>query len=1192
MNLLKLETYGFKSFADKTEITFGDGITCVVGPNGCGKSNVSDVIRWILGEQSARQLRGKSMADLIFGGSEQRKSMSYCEGSLYFDNTNRLFPRLDFDEVVISRKLYRSGESEYSVNKRPARLKDILDLMREVGLGRDGYSVVGQGRMDAILNAKPEDRRAIFEEALGISRFRIHKNDTERKLERTQDNMDRVKDIMSVLEKRLPVLERQSADAEEYLSLREQLKRHEINRYIYVYDSSNEEKRSHILKAEAFTESLALKEREISELDLTYSSVFAGLGKKDAEIAELADKETRLKVILERKVGESNLLAEKLRSGRELVGTLTSDISQAEGETAALGQTITLAERKKRLSFEQQSEAAEERDELACRISEVNDELDACREKIRLSSEGTLELLDGVTEIKSKLASAVSERTAVVERLDEISREEKVNSQRMSGLSETQKGLLSEFGSAKAELSSLSEALKQATKGADDARAELAGITPRLNSLNEERLRLKTNFDMLKGISERYEGYNQTVKLLMKDAQEDERLSECILGVVAGLIHVPEKYELAMETALGGALQNIVTETDSDAAYVIEYLKRRKYGRLTFLPLGSIKPHDFPQRSALAERGALGVAAELISYDKRYSPVILNLLGSTLIADTMDSAVAIARKYRYGFRIVTLEGEVLSPQGSLTGGSHRSKEYNILATDRLISDTEEKLRRISQELAAMKASYDKAQEKHGRLSREKESTALKCAELNVKAAALEQKLGGSTALSDSERDIALRLSQEKQQKNARLEELDALIEEYREEQERRLSLKNAQTEASGEEEERFTALTREKEELNQAFSEARERYLKATAALESAETEITASEARLKQLEDSLSAKRAEFVSRKAEIEAMEAEVRRRSADTPEAEEIARTELERASRQREKSELSSKLEELDGSRRQKSDEASELKRSIDRENMLAEKVEADLIAMQEKILEDYGLTYSASLAFKEEDYPFEDSKREISRLRGAITKLGDVNVSAIEEYKSVKAEYDADKTQMDDLEKAVADLKKIISDLTEEMVSRFDKGFAVINENFASIFAELFNGGKASMRIDREEGADPLDFGIEIEAQPPGKKLQNISLLSGGERALTCIAILFAILKLSPMPFCVLDEIEAPLDDANAERVARYLKRYSGETQFIVITHKKPTMENADRLFGVTMQEKGVSKIVSVLLTEAVKHIE
>lgn len=1191
MNLLKLETYGFKSFADKTEIAFGDGITAIVGPNGCGKSNVSDVIRWILGEQSARQLRGKSMTDLIFGGTEQRKSMSYCEASLYFDNSNRLFP-LDFDEVVITRKLYRSGESEYYINRRTAKLREILDLMRDVGLGRDGYSVVGQGRMDAILNARPEDRRAIFEEALGISKFRIHKNDTERKLERTADNMSRVKDIMSVLEKRLPVLEKQSEDAEKFLELKNDLRRHEINRYVYSAESSREEKASHLKKAEEIGTLLEAKEREIQELKELYDGLFAGMGERDEEIQRLSSEETRLRVILERKAGENNLFAEKLRSARESAESLSADAKRAEEEISQAEGLFASAQRRKGISQAQAKEAREERDELVLCLSETGKKIDASREKIKEKSEGVLEILDGVTEIRSKRASAISEKTTLSERLSEIALEESVNSERLSGLSTAQKGMLSEFGEAKARLKEVSEALKKATAGADEARAVLARLTPRLNELNEERLKLKTNFDMLKGISERYEGYNQTVRLLMKDAQENEKLSDCILGVVANIIRVPERYELAMETALGGALQNIVTETDTDAAYVIEYLKAKKYGRLTFLPLGSVKPHNFSERRALSEKGALGVASELIGFDSRFSPVVLNLLGSTMIADNMDNAVKIARKYGYGFRIVTLDGEILSPQGSLTGGSHRSKEYNILATDRLISDTQNRLRNVSAELAKLRSEYEKAQENHGRLSREKEKTAMECADLTVKTAALEQKLGGSEALEGNEKDISVRLAAEKKQKQERLIELDKLIAEYTEEENRRTSAKEAQTASSGEEERILAELNAEKDRLTEACSEAKERYAKAVSSLESAEADIASNLQRIEQSKALLKRKQEELEQKRSEISGYEEEVKRRSADTPEAEEIKKIELEKAVRQKEKAELSGKLSQTDDLKTQRSDEAMELRRKIDKENMLAEKVETELNAMQEKIMEDYGLTYESALAFREENYDATESRKQINSLRTAINKLGDVNVSAIEEYKSVKAEYDADCSQMADLEKAIGDLNKIISDLTGEMVSRFDAGFEKISSNFSKIFAELFSGGKASMRIEREEGADPLDFGIEIEAQPPGKKLQNISLLSGGERALTCIAILFAILKLSPMPFCVLDEIEAPLDDANAERVARYLRKYSGETQFVVITHKKPTMENADRLFGVTMQEKGVSKIVSVLLTEAVRHVQ
>jgi len=1191
MNLLKLQTYGFKSFADKLEIEFGNGITAVVGPNGCGKSNVSDVIRWILGEQSARQLRGKNMQDLIFGGTEKRKSMSYCEGSMHFDNTNKLFP-LDYDEVVISRKLYRSGESEYLINRRPARLKEIQDLLRDVGLGRDGYSVVGQGRMDAILNAKPEDRRAIFEEALGISKFRVRKNETERKLERTAANMDRVGDIMSVLEKRIPTLEKQSADAKQYLSLRDELRYHDVNAYIYAYDNSSSEKQKHLEKAKGLSEEIAEKEARTEKLRERYDELLRLMADADRETELLTSEATQLKIELERKAGQHNLLVEKLRNVRLSKETNEREILAAESEIKISIETVRVLSERIEALERRKSELLKQRDRFVTKIEALRSEIDEKREKLREKSDGTLSILDEVTAMRSSLASALSEKTTLSQRLAEISAEEERIRGKMTNLSKDEKQLFDEYSLAKSRKNELYGKIISLKEKSDAIRNENSTVVPELNRLSEEKMRLKTNYDMLRGISERYEGYNQTVKLLMRDAQEHDRLRRSILGVVAELLRVPEKYEIAIETALGGAMQNIVTETDADAAFLIEYLKSRKYGRLTFLPLSTVKVHNFSDRKVLREKGVLGIASEVIGFDEKYYPVVANLLGSTLVVDTMKNAVEISRRYKYGFRIVTLEGEILSPQGSLTGGSHRSKEYNILSTDRMLSECKAQLEDVSEKLDLLKGDYENKQVERKALDTERETLTQEYSLLNASVAAMEEKISGFSALSDNERNLSTQLKAERLQKTARMEILEKECGELSGKIETLNVQRRLHEELSGKDEEAYQALSAEKDKLMDEFSAVKESLAQVIAAVDNARAEIEVHGKRAEMLKESKTEKQVILVTLDKQIEALEAEIYAATGDDELQIKLSKVETEIKGSQERKEQRNAEFSRVDGERTVLSEELLSLRQSLDRESFYAERVEQELYLMQEKIMEEYGLTYSAALAFKDEDYDTKTTKKETNRIRNAINKLGPVNVNAIDEYKTVKEEFDSNTLQMEDLKKASDDLKKIIAELTEEMVTRFNSGFITISNNFTEIFKELFGGGKATMSIDRGEGVDPLDFGIEIEAQPPGKKLQNISLLSGGERALTCIAILFAILKLSPMPFCVLDEIEAPLDDANAERVAKYLRRYSDETQFIVITHKKPTMESADRLFGVTMQEKGVSKIVSVQLTEAVQHVQ
>ncbi|MEG1710301.1 MAG: chromosome segregation protein SMC [Clostridia bacterium] len=1184
MKLTKLEAYGFKSFADKLEINFNEAITAIVGPNGCGKSNVSDAIRWILGEQSCRQLRGKNMQDLIFGGTEKRKSMSYCEASLFFDNTTRIFP-LEFDEVVISRKLYKSGESEYFLNRRNSTLREISDLLRDCGLGRDGYAVVGQGRMDAILNAKPEDRRSIFEEALGISKFRVRKNETERKIARTHANMDRIRDILSVLSKRIEPLLKQSNDAKEYLTLKDELKYHEINGYIYNYDNSNDQKEKYLKKIDAITEELKYNEQQYENASERYEILINKIAQTDSEIAKNNGKATEIKVQIERRIGEHNVLIERINAFEKIINGLNNDIANAEKSIKTSNERIESIALEKSVKYEAEKLSIKEIDEMIKRLNVINEKINTQKDKIDQENSDVMQLMDDITENKSKIATLLSEKQSVNERLKVLEEEENTLSQKLNSLGGDERQLLLDYNEAERKSKILESSLWENEEEFKKLNERYIELSKQIAEYNEQYLRIKTNRDMLKGISERYEGFNQTVKLLMKDCVENSKLQRCILGVVGNVIKVQSDYETAIETVLGGALQNIITKTEEDAAEVIEYLKKNKYGRLTFLPISSVKTHWFEEKNALNEKGALGIAAKLITYDEKFQPVISNLLGGTLVADTMENAVKIARKYRYAFRIVTLEGEILTPQGSMSGGSNRTKEYNILSTDRQIAESEQKMAEISKISTTLKSEYLDTIEKRNNSMIKKEEDNKQLSFFAVTIAKYKEKIYSNSAYSENEKSSVVKLKAEKAEKELRAKYIEAEYAKAKENNDNLLILQEKTNKGASIEEKLLMELSTQKDSIIAAISENKQKSALLHSQIENINSEIERLNINNEETKKLCDYKKDMLQMDKEACEAIERELYYDSDDKMSNELTALEQVVNIKMEL-KQQLSGEFAYIDKERATINNEVMRLNQLKSRELFNAERIDADLESMRAKIEEDYDLTYSAALRFKDNAYNMSGNKKEINRLRLCITKLGNVNVNAIEEYKEVKEEYESDCKQMEDLEKAESDLEKIIAELTIEIVNRFNVGFATINSNFAEVFKELFNGGKANMIIERVDDKEELDYGIEIEAQPPGKKLQNISLLSGGERALTCIAILFAILKLKPMPFCVLDEIEAPLDDANAERVANYLHKYSTDTQFIIITHKKPTMECANELFGVTMQEKGVSKIVSVQLTE------
>ena len=1187
--LKKVEMYGFKSFADKVELKFDQPITGIVGPNGCGKSNISDAIRWVLGEQSTKNLRGKHMQDLIFNGTDSRKSMSYCEVSLYMDNTTRIFP-LPMDEVIISRKLYRNNESEYLLNRNVVRLMDIKELLRGVGLGKEGYSIVGQGRMDAILNAKPEDRRAIFEEAMGISTFRVKKVETERKLERTRLNMDNLMIIVEEIKRRLPELKRQSTNAKKYIDLYDQLKHHEINAYIYSYDNASQQKDDCRKKLAGLQEEQNYKSALYVDVNEQYDEMFHKRNNIDAEITALRDKQVELAVVVERNSGEKNVVREKINNVKREIETIEQQIVDAGAEIdnliAGNDQLKSTIVHREGDRDQLQQEILQTNDKFAAvsrRVDEIQRNLDDLRGKLE-------EVLASTAKHSSAIAGFEAEIKTLSDRLVEIAEKEQELSLRLQENAGEEGDLIvkyDELRKLKEQLDKQAQQLKQQVK---DLEYQQFNLSTELQRKHQAYSSEKGGIDMLKDFVSSYRGYNSCIQNLMNDAKHDSQLNSHICGVVANLIKVQPQLRVAIETALGGRLQNIVTKTEEDVKYLINYLKINDYGKATFLPVSSMKPHGIDRADVLKEKGVLGVASELISYDKYYSNVFESLLGGIVIVDTFDNAVALSKKYHYVHRMVTLTGERINNDGSLEGGSSKKQATSLLSQETQIEERTQKLAQLLQQLKETESQKQQLDKQLENARQEYSALLEKISQVTVDIATYREKIETSNTLSGADKKNILGLSNDKEKIDQRLATLQRSIEKTLAYIDDLKSAEEKLRDKIARMTETLNAELAAKEVIRNSLTDRNLRLAVLTSNIENFKHEIAGNDKQILALQETISLKKNYIGQLTASLDILYERLNESTTDTTLQAEMDALLDQIKSTDKMKMDIEMQFQMLSEQRMQLSNELEKLVGAIDHETYVLGKIDDDLMALQERVFQEYGVTYSAAMQYKVENYDFEGGKNAIAELKQALQRLGSVNVNAIQELAETQERYDDYMNQIEDLKKAQDDLGAALKSLTADIEVRFEEGMSQINDNFKMVFRELFNGGFARLTVEKDPNKSSLDYGVEIEAQPPGKKLQNISLLSGGERTMTSVAILFSILKYNPMPFCVLDEIEAPLDDANAERVSKFLRKFSASTQFVVITHKKPTMENADVLYGVTMEEKGVSKIVSVKLTEAIKQ--
>lgn len=1181
MYLKSIEIQGFKSFANKIRFDFHNGITGIVGPNGSGKSNVADAVRWVLGEQRIKQLRGASMQDVIFAGTESRKPLGFAYVAITLDNSDHKLPT-DYTEVTVARRLYRSGESEYLLNGTACRLRDINELFYDTGIGKEGYSIIGQGQIDKILSDKPEDRRELFDEAVGIVKFKRRKDLTLKKLASEEENMVRVSDILSELEKQVPSLEKQSEKAKIYLREKESLKKLEVNVFL-MENSRNLEELEQISEKETIAQdNLDASRTEYDKSGEEYETVRARIDVLEKEIETQRNRVTDAGILRSRIEGDIKVYQEQIRAAqseadhfqtrqalvREEIRQREVQRDEIKSRKAAIDeqvQTLSQENEKAKETLEALSDriraASDREQEIRTKNLELLDERATLRSRTASIETMQAQCEQSIAEAEQNLAKARTDQAAQVDVLKTLREEFERDSGQMKEARDLAAALEEEVAGFKVKLGNEDEALQKARQ-----------------AYHRERSRL----DALINLTERYEGYGGSVRRIMQQKKQEPR----VIGVVADLIKTQRQYETAVETALGGSIQNIVVEDTETARRMIDLLKREKAGRATFLPLSGIsKPQPFREKKALSEPGVIGLADTLVMTEDKYRPVASFLLGRILIVDNFEHAAAVSRKYNRSLRMVTLEGELFTPGGAISGGTFRNSS-NLLGRRREMAELRVQVASLLEEADGHEKAISQIKERRTEVRAKLEENSRRQQELVLHQNTVRMRIAQEQARQEETATDEQALRRSLEELRAKKQDLEA----RREEAGKALERSGEQEQAlSAESEKLTTELTLLREEESRRTQEYSRRETEREVILQKqdfeqqnlarAGEELQRFQSELEELERSLSQGSGIIVRREQEIAELQGQLEGSDTDRGEGERLLKEKNE------ERDGLSVRLNKLIRHREEISRDVNVLEKECLRLQSRRERLQEQLDSRASYMWEEYEITRSDAAALRDETLTdLEQLRKEISEGRARIKALGSVNVDAIEEYRTLMERYTFLKGQHDDLTEAAASLEKIVAELDEAMRRQFRQQFADIQKAFDRVFKELFGGGQGQLEL--LEDADILEAGVRVIAQPPGKKLQNMMQLSGGEKALTAIALLFAIQSLKPSPFCLLDEIEAALDESNVGRFAQYLHNLTQSTQFIVITHRRGTMEQADRLYGITMQEKGISAMVSVDLID------
>ena len=1179
MYLKRIEMQGFKSFADKTVLEFKPGITTVIGPNGSGKSNISDAIRWVLGEQSMKSLRGAKSEDIIFAGTQARKSLGFAEVSIVIDNNDNKLP-IEYSEVTVTRKIYRSGETGYFINKVPCRLKDILELFMDTGIGKDGYSIIGQGKIDEILSNKSEDRRHIFEEAAGIVKYRTRKQESEKKLEQTKLNLLRINDILAEIEANIEPLKLQSDKAKQFLDLREELKSIEVGLFIYNINTYKE-KLEQLVKDEDIITSQ--KEAEDGKMEALQAS--------KEELRQVVDDITAQIENMQNIGFESSNKIEKINSeigiSNERIQNNNANKQRLETEILEVKSRIEELKEEQKQKLEKKTNLTSNKEKFEKELAEKEAELAELSKKLsakELEIEGKKQIVQDNIDKKYELAAEINTQDVNYENLEKRKKQLKneidsviseLDSTRY-GKNEISKG----FYDIESKRNIAVEKLEKSVQAKEQNMQKLKQYEDEISKLTYTQRMKQARHQFLIETEKEKEGYNKTVKSLLVACDKDSSLNKGIHGVLANLISVEKEYETAIEMCLGQALQNVVTSTEQDAKKMIEYLRSNSLGRASFLPIASVQGKKLDKLTKMD--GVIGIASDLVKCKKEYEQIILSLLGRTVVVEDMDTAIALAKKDKYSFRIVTLKGDIISSSGSISGGSVQTKTVNILGRSREIEDLEKELKKLEKQIADKTA--------------EKEEYASSIGDSIEETAKLEKELQEIEIIYATEKQKMVAVEENITRLENRLAKLkEEVTQTEKQKEENRLLKEQKETE--------IQTLTQQIEELNKVIEEFalnnkdNQKYIDdlnfditnlkiSVTSFDESESSIEEMVERISQdiknNEQSIENKNQNILAINEENTKLEQTITEYNAQIEQIkQEVTNSGTKVEELKQERIAKNEKLVNTENEIQSQFSTLESLKEQIIKLDVKKTKLEQDLQQVVESLWNEYELTPNSTEEYQKPNN-VATAQKQVNSLRNKIKDLGSINIDSIEEYKKTKERYDFMSEQRLDLENTASKLRKIIGDMTTTMQNQFKEKFELINKNFNEVFTELFNGGKAELILENEENI--LECGIDIRVQPPGKKLQNMMLLSGGEKAFTAIALLFAILKINPAPFCILDEIEAALDDVNVYRFAEYLKKFCKQTQFLVITHRKGTMEAGDSVYGVTMEENGISKLLSIKL--------
>ncbi len=1182
MYLKKLELQGFKSFANKTSLEFMPGITTVIGPNGSGKSNISDAIRWVLGEQSMKSLRGTKSEDIIFAGTENRKSQGFAEVSLVIDNQDAKLP-IEFAEVTITRRLYRSGETGYFINKAPCRLKDILELIMDTGIGKDGYSIIGQGKIDEILSNKSEDRRGIFEEAAGIIKYRTRKAESEKKLEQAKLNLLRVNDILSEIEVNLDPLKLQAEKAKKFLSLRDELKTIEIGLFLVNIESYKVKLKELLKNIDELNFQIDDENVNLNNLQQEKDKIKQGLDDLIISIEEMQNLSFESTNKIEKINADINVARERITNNKENFDRYLKEIEEQETRKVELNTEKEERQNKKINLSTNKEKFTKELEEKEKMLAEITAKLSQEETEI----EGKKKIVEESQDLKYDKREGIKTQEIVYENL--VKREKVLQQELQETISELDEKRLYKTDIAKvftkieAKRNEYSKKIEEIEEKKTESSKRVAEFEAVINNLESEIRVKNSKCKFLQEMEKEKEGYQKAIKEILLECDRNAFLKKGVHDVLANLITVPKEYETAIEIALGGTLQNIVTDTEEDAKKLIEYLRKNNLGRASFLPISSVKGKKVDHLIKNGLSGVIGIASDLVKTAPKYEEIILNLLGKTVVVEDMDTAIILARQNKYGFKIVTLKGDIINPSGAISGGSIKQNTTNIIGRAGQIKDLLSELSKLEKNLEKVKnekkeyiKSITSILEQAETIEKEAQSSEITYATEKQKVESIEEAIAKLENKLANLKKESLDIEKTKEQTLITKARYETEIKEL----EQKMETLNGQISVFAEKNKDNQKYI---DDLNFDITNLKISVSSFDESANSLDEIIARIDQDILNIEKGITVKKEQRIKIEQDNKMLEEQITNLNNQIEEIKQNVNQSVEKVEELKKKrQEENSRLDNVELSIAEKLKLLENLKGETSKLDIKKSKIDVELEQIEQKLWEDYEITPNNAEQEFEKPKNVQTTTKRVKELKEQIKNLGSINIDSIEEYRQTKERYDFMCEQRLDLEDSSAKLRKVIQDMTKIMKEQFAEKFNIINKNFGEVFKELFGGGKAELKLTDEENI--LECGIDIEVQPPGKKLQNMTLLSGGEKAFTAIALLFAILKINPAPFCVLDEIEAALDDVNVYRFAEYLKKFADETQFLVITHRKGTMEAADTVYGITMEENGISKLLSMQL--------